>query len=217
MYQQIEQEGQRRTFSAQDILDNEAALPGRVTRLPPTADEIAEGLPGDVTQVDVTPFSGGKREDRSLALRVQYRDNIPDFGTVSWRARAEHLLSSTNELLSGSHVVSTNDQEVPPEWRVWSQADWRLGKWNAAAIYTYSSGGQYAGLTYSSFATLDMRVGYEIESPFGGRFGNTFRIGAGVQNVLDREPPFANTLTGYRGGSPLGRAYEVTLRVPFGR
>lgn len=216
MYQQIEQEGQQRTFSAQDILDNEAALPGRVTRLPPSADEIAEGLPGEVTQVDVTPFSGGKREDRSLALRVQFRDNIPGFGTVTWRARGEHLLSSTNELLGGAHVVSTNDREVPPEWRLWTQADWRLGKWGAAAIYTYSSGGQYAGLTYSSFATLDMRVAYELDSPFGGRFGNTLRIGAGIQNVLDREPPFANTLTGYRGGSPLGRAYEVTLRVPFG-
>ncbi len=216
MFLQLEQEGQQRTFSAQDVLDNEAALPGRVTRLPPTADEIAEGLPGEVIQVDVTPFSGGKREDRSLALRVQYRDNIPGVGVVSWRARGEHLLSSTNELLSGAHVVSTNDREVPPEWRFWTQADWRLGKWRAAAVYTYSGGGQYAGLTYSSFATLDMRVAYEIDSPFGGRFGNTLRIGAGIQNVLDREPPFANTLTGYRGGSPLGRAYEVTLRVPFG-
>jgi len=216
MYSQIEQEGQQRTFSAQDILDNEAALPGRVTRLPPTADELAEGLPGEVAQVDVTPFSGGKRQDRSLALRAQYRDNIPDFGVVSWRARGEHLLSSTNELLNGAHVVSTNDREVPPEWRLWTQADWRRGNWRAAAIYTYSSGGQYAGLTYSSFATLDLRMGYEFASPFGGRFGNTLRIGAGIQNVLDRDPPFANTLTGYRGGSPLGRAYEVTLRVPFG-
>ncbi len=159
MYSQIEQEGQQRTFSAQDILDNEAALPGRVTRLPPTADELAEGLPGEVAQVDVTPFSGGKRQDRSLALRVQYRDNIPDFGVVSWRARGEHLLSSTNELLNGANVVSTNDREVPPEWRLWTQADWRRGNWRAAAIYTYSSGGQYAGLTYSSFATLDLRSG----------------------------------------------------------
>ena len=217
MYSQVEQQGQQRTFSAQDILDNEASLPARVTRLPPTVDEIAEGLPGEVTQVDVTPFSGGKREDRSLALRVQYRDTIPRIGTVSWRARGEHLLSSTNELLGGAHVVSTNDREVPPEWRLWTQADWRLGKWSAAAVYNYSSGGQYAGLTYTSFATLDMRVAYEIESPFGARFGNTLRIGAGVQNVLDRDPPFANTLTGYRGGSPLGRTYEVNVRVPFGR
>jgi outer membrane receptor protein involved in Fe transport len=216
MYSQTEQEGQRRTFSAQDILDNEAALPGRVTRLPPTDDEIAAGLAGEITQVDVTPFSGGKRKDSSLALRVRYRDNLRDFGTVSWRARGEHLLSSTNELLGGAHVVSTNDREVPPEWRLWTQADWRLGKWRAAAAYTYSSGGQYLGLAYSSFATLDLRVGYEIESPFGNRFGKTLRVGAGVRNVLDQEPPFANTLTGYRGGSPLGRAYEVTLRVPFG-
>ena len=217
MYTQVEQQGQQRSFSAQDILDNEAALPGRVMRLPPTADETAEGLSGEVTQVDVTPFSGGKREDRSVALRVQYRDDIPGFGTVNWRARGEHLLSSTNQLFGGAHVVSTNDQEVPPEWRLWTQADLRLGKWRAAAVYTYSSGGQYAGLAYSSFATLDLRVAYEIESPFGARFGNTLRIGAGVQNVLDREPPFANTLTGYRGGSPLGRSYEVNVRVPFGR
>ena len=217
MYSQVEQEGQQRSFSAQDILDNEAALPGRVTRLPPTADEIAEGLPGEVTQVDVTPFSGGKRQDRSVALRVQYRDNIPRFGELNWRARGEHLLSSTNQLLGGAHVISTNDQEVPPEWRLWTQADWRLGKWRAAAVYTYSSGGQYAGLAYSSFATLDLRMAYEIESPFGPRFGNTLRIGVGVQNVLDRDPPFANTLTGYRGGSPLGRNYEVNVRVPFGR
>jgi iron complex outermembrane recepter protein len=217
MYLQVEQEGQQRSFAAQDILDNEASLPGRVTRLPPTPEEIAEGLPGEVTLVDVTPFSGGQREDRSLALRVQYRDEIPGIGRVSWRAKGEHLLRSTNELLSGAHVVSTNDREVPPEWRVWTQADWRLGKWSAAAVYNYSSGGQYAGLGYSSFATLDLRVAYEVESPFGIRFGRRLRIGAGVQNVLDRAPPFANTLTGYRGGSPLGRSYEVNVRVPFGR
>jgi hypothetical protein len=217
MYSQIEREGQPRSFSAQDILDNEAALPGRVTRLPPTADEQEQGLAGEITEVDVTPFSGGRRENRSLALRVQYRDRISDFGTVSLRARAEHLLSSTNELLNGEHVVSTNDREVPPEWRLWTQANWRLGKWSAAAIYTYSSGGQYAGLSYASFATLDVRLACEIVSPFGGRFGKMLRMGAGVQNVLDRDPPFANTLTGYRGGSPLGRAYELTLRVPFGR
>jgi hypothetical protein len=217
MYLQVEQEGQQRTFAAQDILDNEASLPGRVTRLPPTPEELAEGLPGEIAVVDVTPFSGGKREDRSLALRVQYRDEIPGIGRVSWRAKGEHLLRSTNELLSGAHVVSTNDREVPPAWRVWTQADWRLGQWSAAAVYNYSSGGQYAGLGYSSFATLDMRVAYEIESPFGVRFGRRLRIGAGVQNVLDRDPPFANTLTGYRGGSPLGRSYEVNVRVPFGR
>jgi hypothetical protein len=217
MYTQTELQGQQRTFSAQDILDNEAALPGRVTRLPPTADEIEQGLPGEITQVDITPFSGGKREERSLALRVQYRDEIPGIGRVSWRAKGEHLLSSTNELLSGASVVSTNDREVPPEWRLWTRADWKLGKWSAAAVYNYSSGGQYAGLSYSSFATLDMRVAYAIASPFGGRFGSTLRLGAGVQNVLDRDPPFANTLTGYRGGSPLGRSYEVTVRVPFGR
>jgi hypothetical protein len=216
MYSQVEQQGQQRTFSAQDILDNEAALPGRVTRLPPTEDEIALGLPGQVAVVDITPFSGGERVDRSLSLRTQYRDKLQDIGSIAWRARAEHLLSSKNQLFGGIRVVSTNDLEAPPEWRLWTQADWSRGPWSATTAYTYTSGGQYAGLPYSSFATLDARAAYELEWPFDGRFGSTVRVGVGIQNVLDRDPPFANTLTGYRGGSPLGRTYEVTLRMPIG-
>jgi hypothetical protein len=123
-----------------------------------------------------------------------------------------------NELRGGLRVVSTNDLEAPPNWRIGSQADWSRGKWSATTTYTYTSGGQYAGLPYTSFATVDLRGGYQLEWPFGGsRFGtSTLRIGAGIQNLLDRDPPFANTLTGYRGGSPLGRTYEVTLRMPFG-
>ena len=215
-YSQVEQQGQRRSFSAQDILDNEAALPGRVTRLPPTDDEVAAGLPGKVARVDITPFSGGQRVDKSLTLRGQYQDKRPDIGTIAWRARAEHLLSSRNQLADGLRVVSTNDLEAPPDWKFWTQADWSRGKWSAATSYTYTSGGQYAGLPFSSFATLDVRGAYQIELPQGGWLGSTLRVGAGIQNLLDRDPPFANTLTGYRGGSPLGRTYEVTLRMPIG-
>jgi hypothetical protein len=130
--------------------------------------------------------------------------------------RGEHQLSSTNELLSGIRVQSTNEREVPPEWRVWTEADWKRGSWGATALYNYTSGGEYAGLAYSSFATLDARLVYSISTPWGERFGSTFRLGLGIQNVLDRDPPFANTLTGFRGGSPLGRTYELTLRVPLG-
>ena len=215
-YSDVTQQGQIRNFSAQDILDNEAALPGRVTRLPPTADQIAAGLPGDVSQVDITPFTGGQREDRSLIFQAQYHDNSKTGGALNLRSITQHVLSSTNELPGGLQIVSTNDQEAPPSWTSTAQADWQRRQWGAAASFSFASGGFYAGLPYPSFTTLDARVSYTFDRVLGGWLGKTLRIGAGIQNLFDRNPPSANTITGFRGGSPLGRTYEVTFRSGFG-
>jgi len=215
-YEETTQEGQQRNFSAQDILDNEFALPGRVTRLPPTEADIAAGEPGAIEQVDITPFNGGRREDRDLILFAQFSDTSPKFGTLTFRGFAKRYLSSRNELIAGTQIVSTDDTEAPPEWTASSQIRWQLRKWDAAAFYNYRSGGFYAGLPYSSLGTLDTRVGYQLEKPFGGWLGRSLRIGVGIQNLLDKDPPFANTITGFRGGSPLGRTYELSVRSVIG-
>jgi len=215
-YADVEQKGQQRTFTAQDILDNEAALVERVTRLPPTADDLASGEPGQIVQVDITPFSGGQRTDRSLALLTRFSDSLGKLGTLSFRGRVARVLSSTNEIIAGSQVVSTNDQEVPPAWTAGAQTDLQHGKWGAYGSFNYVSGGTYAGLPYASFGTVDARVAYEIEHPLHGWLGRTLRLSAGIQNLFNRNPPFANTITGFHGGSPLGRTYELTVRALVG-
>ena len=214
-YADVEQRGQQRVFSAQDILDNEAALAGRVTRLPATADDIAAGLPGEIVQVDITPFNGGQRTDRSLALLAQCSATLPQLGTLNFRGSAQHILSSSNEL-AGIQVVSTNEQEVPPAWNASAQADLQHGNWGAYGSFNYAGGGTYAGLPYASFGTLDARVAYQFDKPFSGWLGRTLRVSAGIQNLLNRDPPFANTITGFHGGSPLGRTYELTVRAIVG-
>jgi iron complex outermembrane recepter protein len=215
-YADVEQKGQQRTFTAQDILDNEAALTERVTRLPPTADDLASREPGQIVQVDITPFSGGQRMDRSLALLTRFSDTLSKLGTLSFRGRVARVLSSTNEIIAGSQVVSTNDQEVPPAWTAGAQTDLQHGKWGAYGSFNYVSGGTYAGLPYASFGTVDARVAYEIEHPLHGWLGRTLRLSAGIQNLFNRNPPFANTITGFHGGSPLGRTYELTVRALVG-
>jgi hypothetical protein len=215
-YEDVTQKGQQRNFSAQDILDNEAALTGRVTRLPPTDADLAVGEPGAIEQVDITPFNGGQREDRDLIFFAQFTGTSPGLGTLTLRSYAKRVLSSRNELIAGTPIVSTDDSEAPPEWTASGQARWQRRKWDAAASYSYTSGGFYAGLPYSSFGTLDTRVGYQLDKPLGGWLGRALRIGAGIQNLLNKAPPFANTITGIRGGSPLGRTYEVTVRSLIG-
>jgi hypothetical protein len=215
-YSDVTQIGQQRVFSAQDILDNEQALANRVTRLPPTADDLAAGEPGEITQVDVTPFTGGRREDRIVNLLVNDSVTAANFGTLTWRGSVQRVLSSSNELISGLQVVSTNDQEAPAAWNASTQADWWRGNWGASGVFRYLGSGTYAGLPYASFGTLDARVSYQFVKPFGGWLGREVRVGAGIQNLFDRSPPFANTITGTRGGSPLGRAYELTVRAVVG-
>jgi hypothetical protein len=215
-YESVDQKGQQRTFSAQDIVDNEAALASRIIRLAPSAQDLAAGESGAIEEVDITPFSGGQREDRSLTLFTHVTDTSPKWGTLTLRAAGHRLLSSRNELIAGSEVVSTSDQEAPPAWNASGQAQWRLRKWDAGAFVNYAGSGSYAGLPYGSFATLDLRVGYQFEHPLGGRLGRLLRIGAAIQNLLDRDPPFANTITGFRGGSALGRTFEVQMRSQVG-
>jgi len=215
-YFSTEQEGQQRTFTAQDILDNEAALPGRVTRLPPTPEEIAAGQPGRVVQVDITPFSGGKRTDRNLAFMTQYSHTSERLGLITLRAMALSRLGSSNELVAGTQVVSTSDAESPPRSNVFAQGDWQLGRWSAGSTFSRAGGGRYAGIAYDPFATLDARISYQFDKPFGNWVAKSLKVGLGIQNIFDSDPPFADTLTGFRGGSALGRTYELTLRAPLG-
>lgn len=214
-YSTSEQEGQQRTFSAQDILDNESLLPGRVTRLPPTAEELAAGQPGKVTQVDITPFSIGKREDRSVSLSAKYSHATEEHGLFTLRATAQSRLSSRNEI-DGVEVVSTSDQESPPQSNIVADGDWKFGAWGVGSTFTRVGAGRYAGAPYDSFWTLDAGMAYTIDKPFGGHVMKTLRLGFGIQNLFDADPPFADTLTGFRGGSALGRMYQLSLRAPLG-
>jgi hypothetical protein len=215
-YEDVEQKGQQRTFSAQDILDNEAALVSRVVRMAASAADLALGEPGPIEAVDITPFSGGQREDTSLTLFAHWTQTSQKEGTFTLRAMARHLLRSRNELTTGTEVVSTSDQEMPPAWNASTQLQWRLRKWDTGLYANYAGRGSYAGLPFGSFATVDLRLSYQFDHPWGGRLGRLLRVGASVQNVAGRDPPFANTINGFRGGSPLGRLYELQIRSQVG-
>jgi hypothetical protein len=52
-------------------------------------------------------------------------------------------------------------------------------------------------------------------APLGKRSAKGPQIGLGIANVFNASPPYVDTLTGFRGGSPLGRVAELTLRMPF--
>ena len=51
------------------------------------------------------------------------------------------------------------------------------------------------------------------------RVGDAARVGAGVANLTDKEPPFFNNIYGFNAGLhgrwAFGRTFEATFAVPF--
>jgi outer membrane receptor protein involved in Fe transport len=51
------------------------------------------------------------------------------------------------------------------------------------------------------------------------KYGRGLRVGAGIANVTDQNPPFTNNIYGFNGGVygrwAFGRTYEFSFSQPF--
>jgi iron complex outermembrane recepter protein len=197
-----------RHFSGQDILDNEAALPQRVTRAARTSADIAAGQPGAVIRVDTTPFAGGDIHSSSIDFSAQFEREQTRLGALHLDVSATRVLEFSNELLPDLPVISSRDQDSPPAWRVRGNAFLSRESWHAGLDLSHAGPGHYANAGYSDFTTVGVRVGYRI--------ARGLHLEGGIQNLLNASPPRVDTLTGFRGEPPLGRTYELTFRVPVG-
>jgi outer membrane receptor protein involved in Fe transport len=56
-----------------------------------------------------------------------------------------------------------------------------------------------------------VNTGWRFRKNFGPKRSIQYRLGVGVGNLFDEQPHRADTISGYRGGSPLGRTYSLTL------
>jgi len=95
---------------------------------------------------------------------------------------------------------------------------WSHDGWNASTGFSYVGSTEAAangGFEIRPYSTVDVNAGYEFRSPILGHFGKGVRVAVGVRNLLGEDPPFANTILGYQGGSPLGCIYTLSLSAPL--
>jgi iron complex outermembrane receptor protein len=92
----------------------------------------------------------------------------------------------------------------------------KLGAFTAQARLNYRGGYPILGLVgqnrVDAFKTVDLFVAYDL--PDHGPLTNTM-LTLNVDNLLDEDPPYANTNIGYANGSTLGRLVSVGLRARF--
>ena len=221
-------------ISAQNIILNEALFPDRVTRTAQTASDIALNQPGQIVGVNRVFVNYGKVVNRNLEVIAEYKLPWEQFG--QWRVNfaATHTLEAIRQVAPGQPaVVLEEDTAAPPKWNYNASVYWRRGSWNASAFLWHldgfksnSAGSIFvvnsAAVTYNptpAVDKLDLRAGYDFKNGLWRGYGKGVRVGVGVSNVFDKEPPFSDSVWGFNSGLHrqliLGRTYELSFSIPI--
>ena len=233
-FYETEQTNTLQLLSAQNIVNNEALFPGRVTRAAPDATDISLNQPGRITAVEAQFINFGRILNRSADILVDYTLPWETYGHWRMNVGASRTLDSIRQLAPNQPpVVLEEDTSSPPPWKLNAAVFWRKGNWNASAFLWYLGEFQSnnSGNTLVADSTaikyyptpavtkLDLRASYEFTNGVWRGYGKGLRLGAGVNNVFDKEPPFSDTVWGYNAALhsqlTLGRAYELSFVLPF--
>lgn len=228
------QEDALQVLSAQNIVNNEALFPGRVTRAAPDPTDQALNQPGRITQVDQTFVNFGRIVNRSLDLTAEYTLPWEQFGRIRASVFASHTLKATRQVAPGQPpVVLEEDTSSPPKWKYNVGVNWNKGRWSFNAFawhldgFTSNNAGNALVATTSSVVyyptpsvtKVDARIAYDFKNGVWRGYGKNLRVGLGVNNVFDKQPPFSDTIWGFNAALHyqfiLGRAYELSFLLPF--
>lgn len=209
------------------ILNNEALFPGFVERATPSAADIAAGWKGPITTIYAQRVNFGQIRNESMDVGADYRLPWEKFGR--WRISvngAKTIAQSRQLTFGGAAINDVGDTFSSPRWNIASSLYWRGGSWTANVAHSYMSGynSNQAGVTPSTFTTpamrmIDVRGTYEFKDGVWRKYGKGLRIGFGVANLEDAEPPFFNNIFGFNGGLhgrwAFGRTFEMSFILPI--
>lgn len=202
----------------QTFVDFADQFPGRVTR---------DGS-GTVTQVNATTINFGQVYTHSLDVGLSYSREFA--ATGRWLFQADAIRQLDYRLderpdRTADLIADGVDTASPPKWGGFASLLWNKGNWDATIMARYTSAFESNGsgpffdqfTSIPSWTTVDLRVGYQFEEDIWRGFGKGLHVQMGVSNIADKQPPFANTVWGYNQNlySPLGRTYDLTIRLPF--
>jgi iron complex outermembrane receptor protein len=229
--------------SAQFIADNEALLPGRVTRgSVPAGSTFAVG---PITRVDASAvnISGAEIEAFDVAasyqLKTSSRGTFEPFAYATWQTHFITQVLPTSPRLENAGIRATGSTSIPVKLKGNVGLNWTGGRYragwamqyygayftadpkvatNAAALLAQGNGGKVKAQAYH-----DVYAGYLFprEARTGGGWksivsGSEVRVG--LRNLFDRMPPVDVTRTGYYYsalGDLRGISYHVTVKRSF--
>jgi iron complex outermembrane recepter protein len=185
------------------MVANEERFPGRIVRAPPTAGDVAAGLPGQIQSIDITSVNFGALQTSGVDTQLSASFDT-SLGTFTPSLLATWVRSFESSDIPGAPPVERINRANPvdgsiPRWRASGTLAWnRLGVTLAATaryLTSYDDAtptGILNGRTISSTVFTDMQAAVDLgewRSRWGWLDGLVIR--AGVVNAFDEEPKFA--------------------------
>lgn len=177
----------------------------RIVRAERTAADIAAGLPGVLTYLDLTRMNIGSLRTSGVDLALDY-----SFDTFVGRFVPSVSASWTNEyetiLFPGERPVErvgvANFNGTIPRWRIaasleWSRRDLSLSTTVRHTPHYWDTNefGQVIDRRVQSQTLLDAQASFKFDTVFGTHPSwSGLKVTVGVSNLFDREPSFAQVL-----------------------
>jgi outer membrane receptor protein involved in Fe transport len=224
--------------STADLLADEPAFSGRVTRAPPTEADAAQGFTaGRVTEIDLTPVNEGRTIVESVDVEFDWRmplrggSELEIYGSGTWQPRLSQRKGNGQPWLKRAGAY-----DGPLRWRGNLGAQWHRGPLSMGVNVQVFDGYRvtYANVRPQEILLIDnaQTVRYQGSDQIPGQayvdltLSRRFRLSGqagpvravdvrfGVQNVLDKKPPivadeFDVPYSTY--GDPRLRRFELAL------
>ncbi len=164
-------------------------------------------LPGD-TLGELSRINSGYRNlneqaTNGIDFSVEYKLATNELGTFDFKFDSTYMMEFTQDIVTDqvSGEVTTYDwtgEYEYPEIRWAGSVDWSTDNWGAVAVLSYT--GEFEDTPDADFdggidinentsRTVDAYMQLDVQLRFTGIQNTT--LSAGVQNLLDEEPPFA--------------------------
>jgi outer membrane receptor protein involved in Fe transport len=178
--------------AANVILANPDLFPGFVDRAPPTASDIANGLPGELIRIRTVTGNFGTASTDGVDLSAAYRIQAERLGDFTLSAAGSKVLHTRLQSRRDLPTVNTAGTYEVPKVRANASIGWSLGQWGAVVTADYIS-------SFSDLAPSVRRVDSQTIAGLQGSydFQSDLKVTLGVNNLFDDEPPLTSGSTAY--------------------
>lgn len=221
---QVEQEDFiTRFLDYQMFLRNPQLFDDRIHRAEPTAEDVANGLPGRLLGIDATTLNFGEVVVRGVDLQSTYRFSSDRLGDFVWSLNGSYIDSYKVALLPGQpateQVGHANRAGYPVSFKGNTSLGWTgHGGLGASLLARYL----HSYLDYDGVGRLPSQWWFDVQASYDfGRGGITALDGLsaalGVINLSNNQGDYADSFAGYdfQQADLRGRFFYLQLKYAF--
>jgi iron complex outermembrane receptor protein len=203
-----EQRNLTANLSTQTLLDYESLFSERIIRLPATPTDTAAGFPGRITDVDARFSNFGRVLVQGYDVNATLQQSSEAWGRFTFRLAATCAKSYKIAFNPGDPLTERRGSfGFPQKWNGNGSVFWDRGRFGVSLFCYY----QGPAVTNAGARTLGSFTVWNLGGSF--ELNPRVRFQAGIGNLFDRAPPFADLSFGYDAGyhSPKQRAYNASV------